>query len=197
MKLFSELQRVTKLLEEFPGQWAICGGIAASIYRSKARYTDDIDFALIDSTTISATSLAEKVIKELGYKEHIGFVPDPLNPGKQLQALLCAIDNDTEKFRGFDFLLPSQTWVTDAVKLAQKNLVDFGFAKIPTVTQESLIFAKLIALNSTPERYQDLDDIKDILKSNAIDLRFLNDLVTSSPIAFNDQVLGLLPDTDR
>ena len=54
MKIFDELVRAGKLLSEYPGQWAVCGGVAASIYRSRARFTDDIDFALIDTARISA-----------------------------------------------------------------------------------------------------------------------------------------------
>ena len=80
MKLYDELKRAGTLLLEYPGQWAICGGIAASIYRSHPRYTDDIDFAVIDSETISAKDLACKIINQLGYKEYLGFIPNSQPP---------------------------------------------------------------------------------------------------------------------
>ena len=194
MKLFSELQKITKLLNNYPNQWAICGGIAASIYRETARYTDDIDIALINSDNLSAKDLASKIISELGYKEYEGFIPDPFTPNKQLKALLCA-KNDNERFTGFDFLLPVQFWIPEAVKLAQENKIDYGFSSLATITPESLIFAKLIALNSNPNRYQDIDDIKAIIKSNKINFDYIQQQITKSKIDFKPDVLKTIPNT--
>ena len=192
MRLFTELKRVTELLENYPNQWAICGGVAASIYRASARYTDDIDFALIDSDSITAKELATKIIKELGYQEYQGFVPDPENESKQLNALVCARGMNDDRFKGIDFLLPVQYWVEKAVNLAQSNLIDYGFAVLPTITPESLIFSKFIALNSNAERYKDLDDIQEIIKSNQINLEFLQLEITNCPIKFKPEIIKLL-----
>jgi len=172
VKIFAELKRTTKLLNEYQGQWALCGGVAASIYREKARFTDDIDFALVDSPNTSAVKLASKIIGQLGYKEYKGFVPDAKN-GQQILGLVCARDEEDKRFAGLDFLLPVQAWVQDAVEIAQNNLISYGFAELPTITPECLILAKLTALISNPERYQDLDDITEILKTCSTDQEYL------------------------
>ena len=79
-----------------------------------------------------------------------------------------------------------------AVYLAQGNLIDYGFATLPTITPESLIFAKLIALNSNPERYKDLDDIKEILTNNMINIEFINQEISNCRINFKAEVLELI-----
>ena len=192
MKLFDELKRATELLHQHRGQWALCGGVAASIYRNKPRFTDDIDFALIDSEKYPAETLATEVIKKLGYKEYIGFVPDPKIDGQQLRGLICARGTNDERFVGFDFLLPVQFWVTEAVTVAQSNLIDFGFAKLPTITPESLILAKLVAATSSPNRYQDLDDIKEIAASVAIDIDYLKAQIAKHGIQITPSLLQLV-----
>lgn len=192
MGIFSELKRVIRFLNNYPGQWAICGGVAASIYRERPRFTDDIDFALVDSNSLSARELALKVISDLGYRDYQGFIPDPLRKGKQINALICARSTDNTKFEGFDFLLPTQPWIDHAVLLAQSNKIDFGFAELPTVTPEYLILAKLIALNSNAERHQDIDDIKEIIKSNPIDYSFIREQINNSGIVFEPSILALI-----
>ena len=190
MKLFNELIRATKILANYKGQWAICGGVAASIYRSKPRFTNDIDFALIDSPQISAEQLASKVIKELGLKEYKGFIPNPLNSHEQILGLVASRGENDQSFVGFDFLLPIQFWVENAVKLAQSNQIDYGFDMLPTITPECLVLAKVVAVNSNPERYQDLDDIKEILASNKIDLPYLKQQILNCGILINGELLS-------
>ncbi len=192
MGIFSELKRVIKFLDNYPGQWAVCGGVAASIYRERPRFTDDIDFALVDNDSLSARDLALKVISDLGYRDYHGFIPDPLQKGRQINALICARSIDDKKFEGFDFLLPIQSWIDHAVSLAQNNMIDFGFAKLPTVTPEYLILAKMIALNSNAERHQDIDDIKEIIKSNPIDYSFIREQINNSGIVFEQTILALI-----
>ena len=173
MRLLLELKRTCAILENYPGQWAICGGIAASLYREKPRFTDDIDFAVVDSAIISGKDLAMKVISELGFKEYFGFIPGLIDKSDQILGLVCARDIGDERFLGIDFLLPVQFWIKDGVKYAQSNLIDYGFAKLPTVTPESLVLAKLLALHSNPERLQDLDDIQELIKSSNLDFEFI------------------------
>ena len=40
-----------------------------------------------------------------------------------------------------------------------------GFAKVPVITPEDLIIAKCYALRNSPDRFQDLDDLKSIFQS--------------------------------
>ena len=192
MKLYDELKRSATLLSEYPGQWAVCGGIAASIYRVRPRYTDDIDFAVIDSERISAKDLACKIINQLGYKEYLDFVPDSQSPTEQVNGLVCARDQNNERFKGFDFLLPNQIWVQEAVMSAQDNFIDYGFASLPTITAENLVFAKLIAINNSPERYQDMHDIKEILAEQDIYLESIKKKITNSKIEFKPEVLKFI-----
>lgn len=170
MRLFVELKRVAQAMAAYPSQWAVCGGIAASIYREKARFTDDIDFALIDSDKISAFDLGTKIIQELGYKEYRGFIP---SKNGQVFALLCARSGSDERFVGLDFILPVEFWVKDAVLYAQSNLIDFGFAMLPTITPECLLVAKIHSLSCSPERLQDLDDIQELIKMSNINIDFV------------------------
>lgn len=57
---------------------------------------------------------------------------------------------------------------------AQSHSVDFGFAKIPTMTREDVIIAKAFALAIEPNRFQDLDDLKSMFSTNRkMDLAYL------------------------
>ncbi len=192
MKIFSELKKATGLLSKYEGQWAIAGGIAASIYRSKPRFTDDIDFALIDGENGTAAEIAEEVILKLGYQVYKGFVPHPLKNNQQILGLLCARTSEHEKFVGLDFLLPEQFWIKDAVELAQSNKIDYGFADLATVTPEHLILAKISAVQSNPQRYQDLDDITEILKSVDVDVAIINQMAESYGLTIKKEVSVLL-----
>lgn len=189
MRLFSELKRAAQILSRYPSQWAICGGVAASLYRESARFTDDIDFAVVDSEALTALDLARKVIGELGYKEYKGFIPDENN--QQIFGLLCARDSADDRFVGLDFLLPAQCWVSDAVNYAQANIIDYGFDKLPTITPESLIVSKIIALNSNPERLQDIDDINEIVRVARLDMKFIQNQLQSYRIKIPPAVAKL------
>ncbi len=173
MKLFSELKELARQLKPWKGRWALCGGVAASIYRDKARFTLDIDIAVVDDPRHSARALAEEVLKRLGHKPSLGFVPDPKGSGTQKMALILSREKSTSQFSGIDFLLPVFPWVPDAVERAQGNLIDYGFAKLATVTVEDLIIAKALAIRSNPTRFQDKDDILSILHCQKVDRDYL------------------------
>ena len=169
MRIFEQLKRVTHLLQQYPGQWAVCGGVAASIYRTAPRFTNDIDVALVDSQRISAFDLASQVMQALGYQPMRGFIPDIRDGERQILGLIAGREGNDPRFVGIDLLLPVQFWIPKAVELAQRNVIDYGFASLPTITPESLLIAKITAVRSSPSRYQDLDDITDILGSLQID----------------------------
>lgn len=193
MKIFSELQRVTRILKEYSGQWALCGGVAASIYRNTPRFTNDIDFALIDSKEISAKEIAETVINNLGYKLYQGFIPNANKEKKIVNGLICArSENENEHFIGFDFLLPKYSWVNTAVNLAQRNKINFGFDNLPTITPESLIIAKLVALTNNRERYQDMDDIKEIINNLKIDFDYIKKELKDMNVELEEGLIKLI-----
>jgi hypothetical protein len=62
-----------------------------------------------------------------------------------------------------DILLPGLPWVPAAVARAQHNIIDLGFADVPVITPEDLIVAKCFAVRNAPDRFQDLDDLKELL----------------------------------
>jgi len=75
---------------------------------------------------------------------------------------------------GVDILLPSIPWLSDAVARAQINSVDFGFGAVPTLTLEDVLIAKLYALNATPLRAKDLDDLQSIFNAgHQVDMPYL------------------------
>ena len=163
MKIFQSLKRVTSLLEPFSGSWAVCGGVAACIYRDVPRFTGDIDIALVDSPAKAAGDIARDVLKGLGYSPQYGFVNDKdghLLPG---QALVVGREIEPSSYLGVDFLLPILPWVQAAVTRAQCNLLDYGFDKLPTITPEDLCIAKVYAMCGTPERGVDRDDVLSML----------------------------------
>jgi len=165
MQIFTELQNLVKHLEKLEGSWALCGGVLAAVYRETPRFTGDIDIALIDRDNLAAEEAATEILKDMGYAPVSGFVPSPAGAGKQTKALVCGRGTKNERFVGIDFLLPVFPWVQSSVERAQSNLIDYGFAKIPALTAEDLILAKINALQSPDQRTTDIDDIQSILRS--------------------------------
>ncbi len=90
MKLFSELKRATEILLEYPSQWAICGGVAASIYREKARFTDDIDFRLLIHREYQPSSLPPKLSGSLATRSTKALFQARGDTQAKIFAPLCA-----------------------------------------------------------------------------------------------------------
>ena len=81
---------------------------------------------------------------------------------------------DKASAEGVDILLPAIPWVTDAVRRAQANAVDFGFGAVPALTLEDIILAKLYALGAARLRAKDLDDLQSIFDAgHEVDLPYL------------------------
>jgi hypothetical protein len=165
VKLFSHLKSVAKILELHEGYWAVCGGIAACLYRETPRYTGDIDIAICDSPTVAAVSIAEQAVQSIGYKPIAGWVTDQHGRLIEGQALVLGRESGELGYIGIDFLLPKLPWIPDAIKRAQMNKLDFGFSLLPTIVPEDLIIAKLFAIQGSPNRPNDLDDVRSILSN--------------------------------
>ncbi len=165
MIILDELKNALVALAPFNGAWCVCGGIAASIYGKDGRFTNDIDIALIDTPGMEAKAIASHVLSQLGYDGILGFVNDPRAPSKeQVLGLIVGRVSGQHSFVGIDFLLPVFPWVHDAVKRAQEEPINYGFARVPTIQPEDLIIAKLFALRDAPERGVDLLDIRSIIE---------------------------------
>lgn len=150
----------------------LADGLAASLYRDTPRLTTDVDIALAANPLQDPQIVAERLIREVGYVPALGWI-DTSRLGEQAPVVMVIgrkPDDDFSSTR--DILLPALPWVSGAVERAQFNRIDFGFARIPTITPEDLIIAKVCALKAEPDRFQDLDDIKAIL-ARRDDLDFL------------------------
>lgn len=179
MKLFSVLKQVVQLLEPHNGSWAICGGVAASVYRDTPRYTGDIDIVLLDRPLLTAQQIAEQIASALGYEPIAGFLTDQKGELIKAQALVVGREQNDTGFLGLDFLLPVLPWVSDAVTRAQSNKFDFGFSLLPTITIEDLCIAKLFAVQGTPDRVIDMDDLIAMTRSaKSFDRAFFENRVT-------------------
>lgn len=193
MKLFHYLKRAAELLQPYSGCWAICGGVAACLYRDTPRYTGDIDFAMIDTPTKSAKDIAVEIAQGLGYKPVVGFATNQNRTLIEGPALVVGRESEDGRYVGIDFLLPVMPWIAPAVARAQSNLLDYGFAKLPTIPPEDLILAKLMAYQSSPERHKDLDDMQSILSHmQGLDLVFLRQSIREMNLEVPDQLAKLI-----
>jgi hypothetical protein len=157
------LQKAVAVLEDERCKYCLVGGHAASLYRLQERLTSDVDFAILAEPVSGSRKLAERVIKLIGLKPMVGFIPH--GPQEKTRKSVCLISTSpkTNQTKGIiDILLPELPWVRKAVERAQFNKIALGFASVPVITAEDLVVAKCYALSNSPERFQDLDDLKEI-----------------------------------
>lgn len=169
------LRLVSEPLEQRGLRYAVCGGIAASMYRPTFRLTNDLDLAVASEPACSADELLAvllRMLEELGMKHALGWIPNIAAPGES--SVFLVIGETGENLPHVDFLLPRLPWVEGAVRRAQSNSIDFGFGLTPTVTVEDVIISKVYALSKEPNRFTDADDIQAILGGgNVLDEEYL------------------------
>ena len=167
VKLLDNLQRTVQALRSESVLWAICGGIAACLYRETPRYTGDIDIALTcdDPEKHNLIDIACRVAESLNYKPLHAYFKTPSGALSQQVGMIAGREDIQGGFVGIDLLLPILPWIDPAVRRAQGNQLDYGFGLAPTIYPEDLIVAKLFALRDAPERIDDLTDILSILKT--------------------------------
>lgn len=169
------LKDTVQSLEKLDCQYCLIGGHAASLYRKTERFTKDVDFAVIAKPASKSREMAEECIKSMGLKFMAGFVPLGKNEKKRKSVCFVCSAPDGKELKGIiDILLPELPWVKNAIARAQDNLINLGFANVPVITPEDLIISKCYSYNNSPDRFQDLDDIKEILISGLeIDLNYI------------------------
>ncbi len=210
------LQSATPVLQQSGALWAVAGGLSASFYRHRPRLTNDVDIALHKGDLVGSKELAISVIKELGLTSSLGWIAthrvsaevnntevDGTGAAKSTRnkpaskhpiALVIGHLGQDSYNSSIDFLLPSLEWVPEAVKRAQFNLIDYRFAKLPTITPEDLLVAKCYALKREPNRFQDLDDIQSIFQAKLeLDLPFIISELERLSLKFPDAVRQSLP----
>lgn len=168
------LKLVENELRKYKKQYAIAGGLAASHYREQPRLTNDVDIVINTGTIESSKELAIKIIEKIGYNSAFGWIAGAEKKLKNPVALVIGRKSKDSFDATIDFLLPVFPWVEQAVLRAQDNLIDYGFAIIPTITCEDIVIAKTFALNIEPNRFKDLDDLQSIfLAKKDLDLSYL------------------------
>ena len=159
------LEQVTAALIQQQIKFSVCGGFAASFYRDRPRLTNDIDIAITGASIDAVKAAACSILESLGLKTSFGWIA---GAEKSLPSPLALVIGQVsaDVFDGsIDLLLPVFPWIDPAISRGQLNLIDFGFARLPTVTPEDLIIAKAFAVGIEPNRFTDLDDIQSIFRS--------------------------------
>lgn len=166
MRPLKALKDAVKALESSNARYCLVGGHAASLYRTQARVTRDVDFALVAQKPNDSLKTAEQIIRKMGLRPVVGFIPPRDAEGNRTSVCMVTSTPPPGELTGIiDILLPTLPWVASAVERAQYNKLDLGFAAVPVITPEDLIIAKCYALKHSPDRFQDLDDLKEIFSS--------------------------------
>lgn len=159
----SALKQTVAALTQLPCRFCLVGGHAASLYRSQERFTRDVDFAVVASPKVKSRAVAEKAIEALGLKPVVEVIPLAKKEPKRPAVCMITSEPAAQELTGLvDILLPEVPWVPEAVERAQSNVLNLGFADVPVITPEDLILAKCLSAANEPDRFQDLDDIKQL-----------------------------------
>lgn len=191
------LKAAVLVLENLKCNYCLIGGHAASLYRKNERLTRDVDFALVAKPEKDSPKKAKELIKSIGLTPISGFMTNlktkkgtckiPMITSKPSRNSLTSI---------IDVLLPNLPWVKDAVSRAQDNIIDLGFAKVPVICPEDLIISKCFALEGSPDRFQDLDDIKEIFTSvDDLDLDYIKIKLKAYKISIPKILKNLVPNS--
>lgn len=190
------LRRTVAALSELPCRFCLVGGHAASLYRSQERFTKDVDFALVADAKGKSRAIASQAIEKIGMKPVAGFMV--LGDTARSQRALCMVTSEppaSELTGMVDILLPEVPWVLEAVGRAQDNLIDLGFAKVPVITAEDLILAKCYAVRNSPDRFQDLDDLKQLFQDvRDLDTDYLRRRFVELKLTIPEQIRQFAPD---
>lgn len=180
--------------------FAVCGGLAVSLYRDQMRVTNDID--LLISGTSNLTQIASEIITDLGLAPNLLRKADldggPLFAIKRKTTEVCVIvgriPGELDAV-GLDFLLPTIPWVSDAILRAQKNGVDYGFGEVPTITVEDSIIAKLSSSQRQSGREKDLDDLRSMLRvKRELDLNYLAAQLHRFNVRIPETIVNIFPE---
>ena len=194
----SQLQRTVNLFVQKKITFALAGGLVASLYRSHERMTADLDFLFLFQGDIEKA--AEEVLHELGLEPRPLTKADleggPLHARKRTRGpvwMLCGLAKSPQQVR-VDLILPIMPWTELALERAQAHRIDFGFARVPCITVEDLVVSKLYALKNRSDRFQDLDDLKEIFsKDQPFDLSYLSDRMAELLLPIPRPLLKAVP----
>ena len=189
------LKAAVEKFEKGGARYCLVGGHAASLYRAQERLTKDVDFAICADPPTESQAHAELVVSALGLTPMVGFIPPgAAEPKRRSVCMVTSVPVLGESKGLIDILLPDLPWVSKAVERAQHNRLNLGFAAVPVITPEDLVIAKCYALRNSPDRFQDLDDLKEIFISvKDLDRDYLEPSLQAHDLVIPEQVKGFLP----
>ncbi len=176
MDLKQFFAEVVRVLTKDKARFALAGGLVASLYRREERLTKDLDFLLLAEG--GSEQKAAQVIRSFGLHPHLirkaELEGGPLFAIKRRNTPVWMVAGRQGDAIGLDFILPGMPWCESALARAEQNSIDFGFGKVPSLTVEDLILAKLFALKNDSSRFSDLDDLQSIfLAKHPLNLAYL------------------------
>jgi hypothetical protein len=179
--------------------FAVAGGFAAGLYRLEPRLTMDVDLVILAAA--DGVETAMDVIEALGLKARIARKADlaggplfAIRRGNTKPCIVVGRPADNPQGEGVDLLLCGFPWVEDAARRAQGHEVDFGFGPVPVLTLEDVLLAKLWALQASPLRAKDLDDLQSIIEANHdLDIAYLAGQIGRLKIVIPPQAEPFLP----
>lgn len=199
MNLADFLKKVARVLKKSGVEYALAGGLVASIYRENERTTKDLDFLILAEKDTQKT--AASIIKSFKLEPHLIRKAD-LEGGpmfaikrKSTTPLIVAgrAGNDKNSI-GLDFILPEMPWFGKAIERAMHNQIDFGFGPIPCLTKEDVIISKFYSLKNDKTRFNDLDDLKSIfLSGRELDLPYICGQMQALELPVPNELKGIVP----
>ena len=199
MTLIDLLKLIVDDLESSRATYALAGGLVTSLYRAEERLTKDVDFLLCASKPDSER-LARQVVRKhnltLKVARQCDLEGGPLFGRKRSPVMIVSgqLSDSEAGVLGVDFLLPTFPWFTEALDRAQHNRIDFGIARIPCLTVEDVVIAKLHAASNDSTRFKDFDDLKSIFATGSeIDFAYLTRLMHKHGFTVPEAVKACVP----
>lgn len=196
MNLANFFKDVVRALNNSHAEYALADGLVASIYRENERTTNDLDFLILSGN--DSLKAASSLITHFELEAHILRKADleggPMFAIKRKNTPPYIIAGRTKEKIGLDFILPAMPWFKDALARAQSNTINFGFGLVPCLTKEDVIISKLYSLHNDPTRFNDMDDIKSILKAQPdMDLAYICGQMQKLQLTVPDSLKEIVP----
>ncbi|MBI5300447.1 MAG: nucleotidyl transferase AbiEii/AbiGii toxin family protein [Deltaproteobacteria bacterium] len=199
MNLIMFFKEVVKTLQASNADYALAGGLVASVYRKDERTTNDLDFLIFSGK--KTQEMASSIIRQFGLEPHVIRKADleggpmfAIKRGNTPPYIVAGRAKKDEKKIGLDFILPNMPWFEESIKRAKFNEIDFGFGPVACLTKEDLIIAKLYSLQNDQSRFNDLDDLKSILQAgHDIDIPYICGQMQKLELSVPDLIKDFVP----
>lgn len=188
MNLLTRLKQAIEYLEQNQIEYALAGGLVASLYRKQPRATSDIDLAILTADVKKVEELLAALNLDVHPLRKANLEGGPAFAIKRQTTpvyMLCGRSKD--EMVGVDFILSNMPWVVQALDRARANQIDFGFGPIFCITVEDLILSKLYSVKNQSTRFMDLDDIRSIFEAtDDLDWLYLNHQIKQLHLSIPD-----------